>query len=49
MGGILNFAGGIFLLGCENLKRSDFDNSNLFQSEKQHSMNTERELKSNLA
>ena len=31
-GGIRNFAGGIFLPGEGNLRRSDFDNSNLFQS-----------------
>ena len=32
-GGDRNFAGeGIFLPGVENLRRSDFDDSNLFQS-----------------
>ena len=32
VGGIRNFVGGIFLPGGENLSRSDFDNSNIFQS-----------------
>ena len=31
-GGIRNFAGGKFFLGGGNLRRSDFDNSNIFQS-----------------
>ena len=47
-GGIGNFTrvGGIFLSGEGNLRRIDFDNSNLFQSEKQLSVNTEHQLKS---
>ena len=38
--------GGDFLLGEGNLRRSDFDNSNLFQSKKQLSVNrpTEHQL-----
>ena len=33
VGGIRNFIGGkMFLLGEGNLRRSDFDDSNLFQS-----------------
>ena len=47
-GGIRNFAGEIFLPGEGNLRRSDFDNSNLFQSLKQLSVNTEHQLKSKL-
>ena len=46
--GIGNFTGEIFLLGEGSLGRSDFDNSNLFQSEKVLSVNTEHQLKSNL-
>ena len=38
--------GEIFLLGGGNLTRSDFDHSNLFQSQKQHSVNIEHCLKS---
>ena len=34
---------GSFSLGVENLSRSDFDDSNLFQSEKQHSVNIEHQ------
>ena len=30
--GMGHFAGGFFLLGGENLRRSDFDHSNVFQS-----------------
>ena len=40
---------GIFLSACGNLTRSDFDNLNLFQSQKQHSINSENRLKSKLA
>ena len=48
--GIRNFAGGaIFLLGGENLRRSGFDHSNYFKSQKQLSVNTEHQLKSKLA
>ena len=47
-GDIGNFAGGIFLDDGENLKRSDFDHSNLFQSKKHHSVNAEHQLKSKL-
>ena len=39
---------GSFLLGEGNLRRSDFDNFNLFQSEKQLSVNTEHQLKPKL-
>ena len=35
------YRGGIFLLGKGNLGKSDFDNSNLFQSYKQLSVNAE--------
>ena len=38
-----------FLPGDWNLRWSDFDNSNLFQSQKQLSRNTEQQLKSKLA
>ena len=48
MGGIINFAWGIFLPGDENMRRSDFGDSKLFQSQKQHSMNAEHQLKSKL-
>ena len=41
--------GGIFLLVGGNPRRSDFDHSNLFQSYKQVSVNTEYRLKSKLA
>ena len=49
-GGIKNFTGAGGgevgdLLGERNLRRSDFDNSNLFQSEKQLSVNNEHQLK----
>ena len=47
--GIENFAGGIFLSGGGNLRRSNFDDLNLFQSQKQLSINTEHQLKSKLA
>ena len=33
---------GFFLLGCGNLRRGDFNKSNLFQSQKHHSVNIER-------
>ena len=42
---ILPGRGGIFLPGEGNLRRSDFDNSNPFQSLKQLSMKTEYQLK----
>ena len=41
--------GGSLLLGDGNPKMSDFDHSNIFQSLKQLSVNTERQLKSKLA
>ena len=41
--------GGIFLPGGENLRRSDFDDSNLFQRQKHHLVNTEHQLKAKLA
>ena len=44
-----NFLGEDFLFVGRNLRRSDFDHSNLFQSLKQHSVNTEHWLKSKLA
>ena len=44
-----NFGRGIYLLGSGNLTRKDFDHSNLFQSLKQHSVDTERRQKSKLA
>ena len=47
--GIENFAGGTFLSGGGNLRRSNFDDLNLFQSQKQLSVNTEHQLKSKLA
>ena len=41
-----NFAGeDFFLLGDGNLRRSDFDHSNVFQSQKQHSVNIDRRIK----
>ena len=40
---------GIFLLGGGNLSKKDFDRSNLFQSKKQHSVNTEHQIKPKLA
>ena len=40
--------GGSFLPGERNLRRNDFDNLNLFQSEKQLSVNTEHKLKPKL-
>ena len=40
--------GGSFLPGEGNLRRNDFDNLNLFQSEKQLSVNTEHQLKPKL-
>ena len=43
-----NFTGEISLSGSGNL-RSAFNHSNLFQSEKQHSVNNEHRLKSKLA
>ena len=43
--GIGNFAGGIFLSSGGNLRRSDFEHLNLFQSQKQDSVNTEQQLK----
>ena len=37
-----NFSGGKFnLYGCMNLRRSDFDHSNLSQGEKQYSVHIE--------
>ena len=45
----MNIAGGIFLPGGENLRRSDFDDLKIFQSYKQHFVNTEHQLKSTLA
>ena len=41
-----NFAGGTFLLGGGNLRRSAFNHSNLFENKKQHSVNTEHRLTS---
>ena len=41
--------GAIFLSGSGNLNGSDFDHSNLFQSYKQCSVNTDHRLKSKLA
>ena len=35
----------IFLLGDENLRRSDFDHSNFFQNQKQHSVNIDHQIK----
>ena len=43
------FQGEIFLLGVENLRRSEFDYLNLFQSLEQHSVNAEHQLKLELA
>ena len=43
LGEIGNFVRGDFV------RRSDFGNLNLFQSQKQHSVNTEPQLKSRLA
>ena len=40
---------GIFLPGGENLRRIDFDDSEIFQSWKEHFANTEHQLKSKLA
>ena len=40
--------GGSFLPGERNLRRNDFDNLNLFQSEKQLSVNTEHKTKINM-
>ena len=37
------------LPGGENLRTSDFDDSKIFQSQKQHFVNTEHQLKSKLA
>ena len=50
-GGIRNFTRGgeIFLPGEGNLRRSNFDHSNLFQSCEQLSVNTKHQLKSKLA
>ena len=45
-GRIRNRTGGNFFMGEGNLRRSDFDNSNLIQSLKQLSVNTENQLKS---
>ena len=39
---------GFVLLGEGNLRRSDFDDENLFQSYKQLSVNTAQQLKSKL-
>ena len=46
MGGMENFARGIFSSAGGNLTRSDFDYWNLFQRWKQHSVNIEHWLKS---
>ena len=40
--------GRIFLPGKGNLRRSDFDDSNLFQNKKQLSVNTDHQFKSKL-
>ena len=45
----MNTAGGIFLPGGENLRRSDFDDWKILQSWKEHFANTEHQLKSKLA
>ena len=44
--GIRNFDGKDFLPGEGNLRRCDLGNSNLFQSKKKVSVNTEHQLKS---
>ena len=41
--------GQFFLAGGGNLRRSGFDHSNYFKSQKQLSVNTEHQLKSKLA
>ena len=46
---VVNTAGGIFLPGGENLRRSDFDDWKILQSWKEHFANTEHQLKSKLA
>ena len=46
---VVNTAGEIFLQGGENLGRSNFDDLKIFQSKKQHFVNTEHQLKSKLA
>ena len=43
-----NLAGGIFLSGDRNLTMSGFDDSNLRQSQKKNSVNSEHRLKSKL-
>ena len=43
------FCWGFFLFGGGNLRRSDFDHLNLFQSLKQHSVHIDHHLKSKLA
>ena len=49
-GEMRNFAGGrFFLAGYGSLMRNDFDNLNLFQSEKQDSVNNDHRLTSKLA
>ena len=45
LGGIANFTDGCFLPGEGNLRRRDFDDSNLFQSLKKPSVNTQHQLK----
>ena len=42
-------AKGFNLYGVGDLRRSNFDHLNLFQSQKQHSVNIEHRLKSKLA
>ena len=43
------FAGGDFLSGGRDLKRSDLGHLNPFHREKQYSVNVEHQLKSKLA
>ena len=45
---VVNTAGGIFLPGGENLKRSDFDFDG-FSKLKQYSVNNQHQLKTKLA
>ena len=40
---------GNLLPGGENMRRSDFDDSKIFESKKQHFVNPEHRLKSKLA
>ena len=46
---VVSTAGGNFLTDGEILRRSGFDDSNIFQSKKQHFVNIEHQLKSKLA